>query len=552
MLGKSHFHIGGVKATLRAVPALLKRKSWAILLASIVASAASLSLYWMFLVPIYEAPDEQTHLDYALNIYSAGRLISVREPYHAWNFGPLPQHGEALGNVYHVYTSYLVQISDLDRIAFNPAVKAPSNYGSKRFYADLDIHAPPEMSGDLAGQQKPWDVSGRNGYQDVYPFGYYAATAAWMRLVRLLSARLSVLFFGARSFSVLLLICSLLLVYANAREMRFTQARALLLTAIIGGFPLTSFVSSYVQPDNLCLTLVLLCSYLALVLRRKPDARGTLALLGMALGILSVTKYHTFIAVLLPILGMLAADKLARRMRNVGWGRLASSLLIPLSIGAVIQMWITWGSSTAGLVSNANTVHTGASVALSQGTWAFINFLMDGLGGAFSNFYLSGSTFQSFWGLFGWADTPLVIVSPEINEAIRSLIALLNCIVFGLALVRLERVITRLILVARRGRSRQALSIAFSKPLLNGCFLFTTGLFVLYMLVRNQFAPQGRDWFPFILPLFLVGIDYAPKALTHRRTRQTFSTLIIGGLLLYCAIGGYYSIHSVVHRFYGP
>jgi hypothetical protein len=531
---------------------LLRSKRRAIFLAGIVLCAAALSMYWVFLVPIYEAPDEQTHLDYAFNIYSAGRPINVREPYHRWNFGPLPQHGEKLGNVYHVYTSYLIQVSDLSKIAFNPVAKAPLNYRTRRFYGDLDLHAPPEMSGDLEGQRKLWDLPGRNGYQDVYPFGYYAATAAWLRLVRLFSGRLSVLFFGARSFSVLLLVCSLLLVYANALEMRFSHFSALLLTAVVGFFPLTSFVSSYVQPDNLCLTLVLLCSYLALVLRRKPDGRSTLALLGVALGILSITKSHTFVAVFLPILAMLIADKIASRMQNVGWRRLVLSLGIPLSIGASMQVWVTWGSSTGGLISNANTVHTDASLALSQGTLAFINFLMDGLGGAFSNFYLNGSTFQSFWGLFGWMDTPLIIVSPGIEEAIRSFIALLNCIVFGLALVRLERIITRLIVVARRGRPRRALSIAFSKPLMNSYFLFTAGLFLLYMLVRNQFSPQGRDWFPFIMPIFLVGIDYAPKALTHRRTRRAFSIFIMAGLALYCLVGGYCSIQSVIHRFYGP
>ena len=531
--------------------AVLKGKVSLLILAAIVVSAASLSMYWVFLVPIFESPDEQTHLDYALNIYSARRLINVREPFYAWNVG-LPPPGQKPGIIYHVYTSYLVQVSDVKEIAFNSALRAPANYGTKLYYQNLDLHAPGEMSGDMAGQPKPWDWPGRNGYLDVYPFGYYAVTAAWMKLIRLFSGRLSVLFFGARSFSVLLLIGSLLLVYANTREMRFTQTDALLLTAVVGFFPLTSFVSSYVQPDNLCLTLALLCSYLALLLRRTRDTRWLLIVLGVALSMLYVTKYHTFVAVFLPVLAMLVADKLAGRQSGISWRRVILSLGVPLLIAASAQTWVCWGSNTGGMISNANTLHEGATHALSQGPVAFANFLLSGLIGALLNFYLSGSTFHSFWGRFGWMDTPLTIVSNDTNEIIRSIIGIVNLVVFALAGIRLERTVTRLILIAKRGRWRRALSIAFSNPLLNSYFLFTAGMFLLYMTVRDSFAPQGRNWFPFLLPIFLVGTHYAPKALTQRRTQVVFSRMILAGLVLYCAVGSYYSIQSVWGRFYRP
>ena len=220
-------------------------------------------MYWALLVPIFEAPDEPVHIDYAFNIFSAGRLINVREPTFPWNVSALSPEGE-MPIVWHRYTWRLIGVSELDRIAFHPRQKAPANYGTKEFFNDLDRSATPEVSTDADRQPRIWDRPARYGYLAVYPFGYYALAGAWMRVLRTFSPRLSVLFFGARSLSVLLLVCSLLLVYAISRELRLGRGRALLLTAIIGFFPLTSFVSSYVQPDNLCLTLAMLCFYLGL------------------------------------------------------------------------------------------------------------------------------------------------------------------------------------------------------------------------------------------------------------------------------------------------
>jgi 4-amino-4-deoxy-L-arabinose transferase-like glycosyltransferase len=527
-----------------------RRKACAIALILIIIAAASLSMYWVFLVPIFQSPDEPAHIDYALNIFSARRLIDVRESTFPWNVSALSV--ERLPIVWHRYTWYMMGVSESDRIAFHPRQKAPANYGTKGFFDDLDRNAPPEMSGDAERQPRVWDRPARYGYLAVYPFGYYALAAAWMRVVRAFSPRLSVLFFGARSLSVLLLICSLLLVYATSRELRLGRGRALLLTAIIGFFPLTSFVSSYVQPDNLCLTLAMLCFYLGLYFRRRPERTGALLMLGMSLGLLCATKYHVYLAVLLPLLGMVTADKLAGRLRHATWRRLALSLLTPSLAAVLIETWVTWGSNTAGLISNANTQHPEASQAAAGGAAAFLAYLVKGLVDAYSDFYISGTTFQSFWGQFGWLDTPLIIVSPAVNGLIRSLIAVLNCMIFGLAAVRVARVAVRLARIARAGRWRIALSAALSNPLINGYLLFASGLSLLYMVVRGSFAPQGRDWFPFILPIFLVATEYAPKAAPGRRVRAVLSNLIIAGLGLYSAVGSYYAIPSLWSRYYGP
>jgi 4-amino-4-deoxy-L-arabinose transferase-like glycosyltransferase len=507
----------------------------------IIVAAASLSLYWVFLVPIFQSPDENTHLDYAFNIYSAGRLITAREPYHRWNAAPPNEP-------WHFYTRYLEDETNARAMAFHFEVKAPPGYGTREFYDRLDRGTPTDPMENVKSA-----TGGRFRFQPVtgeYPFGYYAAVAAWMGVLHQFSGRLTVLFFGARILSVLLLIASLVLVYAVARELRFTKTRALLLTGIVAFFPLTTFVSSYVQPDNLSLTAVMLCCYLALLVRRRPGNVKLLALLGLALALLLAAKYHVYLAVLAPVIAMVVSDRLLRPWRLRWMPTLALLLLPSLAVGAV-ETWVSFGSKTNGVLDNSDTRHNEFAQAATGGLLAEAKFLIDGFGGAVDDFYLHGLTFQSFWGLFGWADAPLVIMSPFKTELIHGVIRALNVIVLALVLFRLENVVTRLILLARRGRWRRALFIAFSNPLVNAYFLFTVGLTCLFLVVRTAFIPQGRNWIPFILAIFMMGTEYGARAVSHRRTQAVFSALVTAGLVLYCLLGSYYAIQSLRVRYYG-
>jgi 4-amino-4-deoxy-L-arabinose transferase-like glycosyltransferase len=448
---------------------------------------------------------------------------------------------------WHVYTGYLMDNTNPMARVYRFNVKAPLGYGTREFYDRLDKGVPSENVENMEGVSKElWQPDNT----PMYPFGYYAAVAAWMGILHRFSGRLTVLFFGARIFSVLLLIPSLLLVYGVASELRFTKKRALLFTGIVAFFPLTTFVSSYVQPDNLSFTAVMLCCYLALLVRRRPGNVKLLALLGLALALLLAAKYHVYLAVLVPVLAMVVSDRLLRPWR-LGWMRTLALLFLPsLAVGAV-ETWVTFGSKTTGILNNFNTVHDEFAEAAAGGMLSGAKFLADSIGRAVDDFYLHGYTFRSFWGLFGWFDAPLVIMSPFKTELIQEVIRVLNVIVLGLVFFRLENVATRLILIARRGRWRRALFIAFSNPLVNAFFLFTVGLTCLFLVVRRSFAPQGRNWIPFILAIFMMGTEYGPRALSHRRTQAAFSALVTAALVLYCLLGSYYAIPSLRVRYYG-
>jgi hypothetical protein len=122
----------------------------------------------------------------------------------------------------------------------------------------------------------------------------------------------------------------------------------------------------------------------------------------------------------------------------------------------------------------------------------------------------------------------------------------------ALTLWRLQQVGTRLLRLGRAGRVRQAARIALSNPLLNSYFIFSVFMLLLYVWTANRFGAQGRNWFPLLLPIFLTGLVYAPRAVTQRGVRRALTAVAATGLLLYCVVGAYYARASIRERFYWP
>jgi len=95
-----------------------------------------------------------------------------------------------------------------------------------------------------------------------------------------------------------------------------------------------------------------------------------------------------------------------------------------------------------------------------------------------------------------------------------------------------------------------ALRIAFGNPFLNSYLLFTVAMFGLWVYTNATFGPQGRNWLPYLLPAFSVGVIYAPMVLTHKRSRAVFSGAIVALLVAYCVVGGYYAVKTIKQRYY--
>jgi hypothetical protein len=487
-------------------------------LGAIVLGAAALALAWVFLVPIYQSPDEHQHLDYALCIRDRGGLFTAEAVPPG-----IPCY------IIHPESLYLISRVDLNTVAFNPDAKVAPDYGTRDFFRAIDAGAP--RRGPLRTTVPPSLLAS-------YPYGYYAVLAVWLGALRLAGASLVVAFFAARVFSVVLLAASLVLTYGMARELGHRRRFALFLTAIVGFFPLTTFIASYVQPDNLSFALVSLCLYSALRALRRPEDGRVIALLGLALGALCVTKLHFFAcaaAVTLPMVAVAALRWPAGRSRL--WR--AALLVAPtLALGS-IHLWSIWGCPN---------YHTRGAEAPDR-----LLFTITWLKRALIDFYSeSGATHRSFWGVFGWMDTPLVIGGPRTDAAFRFAVQAATWTVLALTLVRLQHVVVRLAGLVRRGRSGSAARIAVSNPLINGYFLFTVLMVLLYVRTGNRFGAQGRNWLPFLPGILLTALVYAPRALAGRGAQRACARLLATGLALYVAFGGYYAVRTIQRRYYMP
>jgi hypothetical protein len=484
-------------------------------LAAIVAVAMGLALRWVFLVPIFQSPDEFDHFDYAMCLNEHGALL------------------RALPNIpvnlkCHPYTLHLINSTDaLDIIRLRRDAHMPQDYGSRAYFAEINRTAPSRAAcrADLTP-----------GIVALYPFGYYGMLAVWLEGVRRLAGDQPVsLFFGARCLSVLLLGISLLLTYGILRQLHARRLSALVVTGCIGCFPMVSFVASYVQPDNLGLTLVSACCYLALRLRHQPAHAGLQAIMGLVLGLLLITKLHLYLCVFLCTLAMLGSLWLTSQPR---WSSVLRGLLlltlpsVPLGL---VHLWVTADVRNHHLVAAPYT--------------GFSSYYLGGFVKALGDFF-RGTTHQSFWGVFNWLCTPLVIGRPETNRVIQFIVQAASWILLGLTLVRLEQAGTRLILLAWRGRIRRSMQLALGNVPVNSYFLFTVVMFALYIRTDNRFGAQGRNWLPFMLPIFWVSLEYAPRALRAETLRWALRFGVLLGLLFYATVGSAYALRAVRKHYY--
>jgi hypothetical protein len=476
----------------------------------VVASSCGLSLIWVFTVPIYQSPDEPTHLDYALAIHAHGGPFVAQDT----AFEKLPP-------AVHPYTAYLQARTKAYEISYSPGAKVEPGYGTSAYFAALDRDAP-------AG---PIRVDGPNHLAAIYPFGYYTVLAGWIGLVRQFSDSLTVTFFAARILSVLLLAVTLPAIHGTLRLLNFSPRFALAVTAGIGLFPLTSFVSSYVQPDNLSWTLVSLSCYLALRWRRNPNW-APMCLLGLALGALAVTKAQFFAVTVVPVVAMLAT-RLERRQ----WLKASGATLLPSLVLGTIYFWTVWGTEN----------YFGPAAAATDPLRHNLHYANL----AVRDFF-TGLSHDTFWGLFGWRDTPLVFGGPRTTAVVQAALRAFARLTVVLTLLMIARSAVRLLRLARKRRLGTAVRLIVGNPAVNGLLLFTLVMIALYVRTENRFGAQGRNWLPVILPVFLIGIVYAPRALAWRPAVRAYTTAAVIGLLLYDAVGGVCAVRSLRERYYAP
>jgi hypothetical protein len=492
-------------------------------LTAIVLLSSLVALAWVFYVPMFEAPDETLHFEYSAALYSAGGLVAPRDV----NRMSVPS-GRPIP-----YPTYLESQAAVAVIAEKPDVKAPAGYGTSAYYSTVDHNVIPGAS-DGRLLDPP--------LLRYYPFGYYLLDAAVMGVTALFTKSPVALFFAARILSVALLAVSLLLTYVLLRRLRMGLMLALTLTGVIGLFPMTTMLSSTVQSDSLSFTLSTLALLAALELRRHPHDLRWIAVLGLGLGLLAVTKVHFFAIVATAVAAMIVTQRLdARDARR--WPLETAVALVPLIVLESIQVWTQWGSPPLIAPAQLGEIPNYRS-ALAGGIPGVAGYI-----GRITSFtfldHTFGREFGSFWGVFGWVDTPLVLGSPGITISVWLLIAGISIVLLACTLVRIAQVAYRLVRVARRGRIRRALRMAFSNPVAMSYFLLAAFLFT----VEGYPGIQGRYYFPLLPAVFWVALRYSPRALPGKFGPALFRMQVVG-LVAYTVAAAIFAFPTLTARYY--
>jgi Predicted membrane protein (DUF2142) len=495
----------------------------------VILLAGALSTIWVFLVPIFQAPDEPAHFDYAMSIYSAGRLIHLADGKRDWIVSP--------------YTKYLMRTSDFDRIVWRSSMHVPRGYGSTAYFARLDADAPSLQAAQTS--------SGRISYiVALYPFGFYALEAAWMRVVSLFTGSLATLFFAARLLCVALTMLGLYFNYRTALNLRVPRWTSIALIAAIGFFPLTSLVSSYVQPDNLAYALVSAALFFATELRPGPLRLAPIVALGVSLGLLAITKYQFFISLAIPtalfVLVRVLQSKSAAAPRVFALAATAAPSILLL---AIQQLMVNRPISAATAGPTTISLEPLRSVA-AAGLGPTLRYVLRTTLAGFTDFFVSGGCAATFWQTIGWVDTPIVIATPSIELWIRGAIALTTIGVAAILIFYFCRNAFRLVAAAGRGHARSTVAVIAGDPVVNSYVCFVALMLALYVLTNNAFGAEGRQWYPYLFAAFLCFVWYAPRALSKRHHEA--SAILACVLLAYSLTASAFALVDLSRRYYGP
>ena len=133
------------------------------------------------------------------------------------------------------------------------------------------------------------------------------------------------------------------------------------------------------------------------------------------------------------------------------------------------------------------------TAAASHGIPALARFVTIEFAKGFLDLYFLGMTSVTFWGKFGWIDTPLTFGPPPITPVIRILIGVATVAVLFAAAVHFLRVGSLLSRVVRRRGFRAAARVALNNPAVTAYLAFTALFYAIYVVSGDTIGAQGRN-----------------------------------------------------------
>ena len=269
---------------------------------------------------------------------------------------------------------------------------------------------------------------------------------------------------------------------------------------------------------------------------------------------LLLAKYHFFCCTTIAILAMIIGAAIRSKISFGKMLAIMATLFIPSIIAGMVQLWVSWHCK----LPTIDAIHwhwfatnTEFKKVLKLGGKQTLSHIWHALTDLYQTVYqVNGIAFQSFWGYFGWLDTPLVIVSAKITTILQACIEFSTKMILVLTLVTLTKIIISLLQLLIKGKWRLAFYIASSNPVINSYFLFTLFITLFSVSVYPSFGWQGRHWFPFILSIFLTAASFAPRAFSSTVIRKQAFLLVTGGLLIYSLLANYCAFGCIHKRYF--
>jgi hypothetical protein len=502
-------------------------------LCAVILSAALLAFVWAVRLPFFQQHDENAHADYSFTLFSTGR--------------PVPRGDDTLATDVHPDVRYLEDVSGFRQMRRNLDGRVVPGYGTKSFFKNVDAGAPRVAPSFLRHNGRKIPYVARS-----YSYFYYALDALAIATGAIIShGSVTIEFFSARLLGIVLLAFTLAFSYWTMRELRIRPVPALVLLATIGMLPLTSWMSGSVQPDTLSFTAVALVFFLSVRLRREPRQLRSAAYLGIALGLLALTKSQYLVAVGIPAL----LDRTLRFSKNdnsaLRWFACIALLLTPATFAeASVQALLGGANQQASVVVSSGA--TFFAVAAAHGAMAVSIALVRAVAEAWTSFFYHGFTFTGYWGEFSWSRTRLSFGSDAMTSLVFSAVGAFSVAVNVLIAFRLvTQIAPKLVNVAHRRGLRVAARLAASNVLLNAYGFFVVVMITIYVSTAGEVADEGRYWLPFALPALLCATVYAPRALS-RGLRHPFAVTLGAGALAYSTLAALAAPIALQQRYYEP
>lgn len=446
------------------------------------AVALALGVLWAAIIPMWQIPDEPAHYAY---IQSLGENS-------AW----IPDQGLSRE------LSIANWLSGLDQLPFDSKARQPFARGSTWGPAESGVVSIP------ASFRTEIQINSYNPATS-YPPGYYLVASLLYRA--LASEDILTIMFGLRIFSAVITSITVLICYLTLRLFFEERAMARAATFMVALSPMYIFMGMAVNVD--VLVWLLFSIFLFLTTKALQEGLSWQMNLGLAsvVGVGLWVKQTFLIGVFFYVLLLL----FLRLRRSIEWTAILRLMLAFFGVILLLDGWLYFSGLI--LTSPGTPLHS-----LSVG--GYVSHLLDSW-----RIYEWG-LHKTFWGAFGWLDTPLS--------------STLYLILGFASIAGLVGYLTYLVVGARRGQPRGVATYFL---------MLVVFLAVALSIVNYSVITTGADWFlqgRYLFPLMAPFLAVVVTGLTwflRQQLQQVIVIALIGAMVVFHV---HVVFNYVVPRFY--